>query len=266
MTQLALDGANAVLKKISINVLGKDAANTLFTLPLEGIELSREQLNGLLGDRTFEAWYKQNPDGAWHPMDYWRLRKNGDFHVDDEFTCDAATITVSGDKSIEFETEEADGGDPDSEDQPAAKIHSLVFKPTAGGVTLLSLHMQVRPRTDKNNLLLQKHMYRPIKISLEGERKERRGQQTLPLSNGAAAAEEGEQRQVSGGFVQTRSAEEIDAEMRRRRPDGPVMGDEAASQTQAAAASAKGGQVIDGTTAKSRAASRSATGGPSRHR
>lgn len=35
MTQLALDGARATMRKISINVLGKDADNTLFTLPLE---------------------------------------------------------------------------------------------------------------------------------------------------------------------------------------------------------------------------------------
>src|SRR5579863_9751469 len=155
MNVLKLEDAHATMKKISINVLGKDAENTLFTLPLEGIELSREQLNGILGDRTFEAWYQQKPDGAWHPMDYWRLRKNGDFAADDEFTCDELTITLSGEKEIEFETEEADEEDPDSEEVPAAKIHSLVFKPTAGGVTLLSLHMQVRPGMGKDNLALQ---------------------------------------------------------------------------------------------------------------
>lgn len=264
MTQLVLDNASAVLKKISINVLGKDAANTLFTLPLEGLELSREELNAILGDRTFESWYQQKPDGAWHPMDYWRLRKNGDFAVDEEFTCEALTIELSGGKKLEFETEEADEEDPESEERPAAKVHSLIFRPTAGGVTLLAFHLQVRPANDKDNLALQHHMYRPVKITLEGERKERRGQQPLPLTsgNGAPAADG----TVSGGFAQTRSAEEIDAEMRRRHPGAPTMGeDEHAARVQAAAASGAS-TPIDGTTEKSRAQSRAATSGRTRHR
>src|SRR6185437_6415776 len=139
VTQLALDGARATMLKISINVLGKDADNTLFTLPIQGIELSREELNRILGDRTFEAWYQQKPDKSWHPMDFWHARKNGSFEIDQEFTADALTITVSGNKDIEFETVEAEGDDDD--DRPAATIDSLVFKPTAGGVTLLSLHL-----------------------------------------------------------------------------------------------------------------------------
>lgn len=258
MTQLAFDGAHAVMKKISINVLGKDAEHTLFTMPLEGIELDREQLNEILGDRTFESWYYQKPDGAWYPMEYWRFRRDGSFQVDDEFTSDELTITVSGDKDIEFETEEAEG---DDDEIPAAKLHTLVFKPTPGGVTQLALHMQVRPEWNQN-LTLQKHQYRPIKITLgDAKRKERKGQQAFPLSssNGTpAGTDSGDgQRQVSGGFKQTRSAEEIDEEMRRRNPDTPVMGeDEQASRAQSAAASNQSNKPIDGTTPRSRAASR----------
>ena len=225
MTKLSFDGAAAVMRKISINVLGKNAEHTLFTLPLEGIELSRKELNTILGDRTFEAWYYQKPDGSWHPMDYWRLRKNGDFAIDDEFTSDALTITVSGDKEIEFETEEADEDDPDSEEVPAAKLHSLVFKPTAGGVTLLSLHMQVRPGMDRDNLQLQKHQYRPVKITLgEATRKERKSQQ-------------GEL-----GFAKDNSGE-------------------ADSKTQAAAATAKPNEVIDGRSERVKQQDRTRNGG-----
>jgi len=198
--------------KISINVLGKDADNTLFTLPIQGIELSREELNRILGDRTFEAWYQQKPDKSWHPMDFWHARKNGSFEIDQEFTADALTITVSGNKDIEFETVEAEGDDDD--DRPAATIDSLVFKPTAGGVTLLSLHLQVRPGLAQDNLALQKHQFRPVTITLSDvqQLKAKNAQQSLALGNGA---------------------DETESNAR-------------ASRTQAAPAVAKPGEVIDG--------------------
>lgn len=251
MTQIAFDAAAAVMRKISINVLGKDAENTLFTLPLEGIELSREELNALLGDRTFEAWYKQNKDKSYHPMDYWRERKNGDFESDAVFKCETCIIEVSGGKKIEFEMLKADENDPDSEEVPAAKAHSLVFKPMPGGITLLSLHLQVRPGVGKDNLALQNHQYRPVKVSLAGERKAGKAdgaQGSLALGNGTpAGADTGEgARPVSGGFVQTKSAAEIDEEMRRRHPNASDADFEAGTRAQLAAFNAKPGEVVDG--------------------
>src|SRR5690242_367401 len=106
------------MKKISTNVLAKDADNTIFTLPLEGIELTREQLNQTLGDRTFEAWYDQRKDGSYHPMPFFATRKDASFEIDEEFVCAGATIKLSGDKEIEFEGIEADEDEADSEDQP----------------------------------------------------------------------------------------------------------------------------------------------------
>jgi hypothetical protein len=255
-----------MLKKLSINVLAKDADNTLFTLPLEGIELTREQLNETLGDRTFEAWFDQRKDGSYHPMPFFAARKDASFEIDEEFTCAGATIKLSGGKEIEFETIEADEDDPDSEDQPAAKISCLKFTPTSGGITKLAFHMQVRPGLGKNNLALQEHQFRTITVTLtDVEKSARKGQQQeLPL----AGSSEGE-RQVSGGFTQTTPASEVDRRMREQHPDSPTMGEdsksgresspavngstdgdsssfEAGARAQVEAFNAKKGQVIDG--------------------
>ncbi|HEY6925971.1 MAG TPA: hypothetical protein VI653_20995 [Steroidobacteraceae bacterium] len=181
ISPLVLEAARGVMTKISLNVLHKDPKLSIFTIPVEGVELVEQQLDAFLGKYTFRSWYEQRPDGAWHPCGWWHHRKDSDFPIDEEFHTDLLTLEFTGDISLDFETEEPEEDDGDR--VPAAKITSIRLKPTAGGVTLLSFHLQVRPGLGKDNLLLQEHQYRPVVITLgETTLAPKKGkQQSLPL-------------------------------------------------------------------------------------
>ncbi len=224
---LDLDGAAAMMRKISINVLNKDSEQTLFTCPVEGIELPEKPLDALMGYGTFRSWYNQGADKIWRPMPWWEKRNKGDFQVEDEFVCEGVIIRVAGGKELEFENYEPEDEDDEKDTaRPAARITNIILKPTPGGITLLSLHLQVRPGIGKTNLALQEHQFRHIHLTLtETKLDEKEGrQQPLPLVEG--------------------------------NTDSAAGTDEQAANTQVAAATAKPGEVIDGTTPKSRAATR----------
>lgn len=181
---LTLENARGTTAKISLNVLHKDANLTIFTIPVEGVELVEEQLDSFLGKYTFRSWYEKRKDGSWHPCGWWLHRKDADFPIDEEFHTDSLTLGLSGDQVLEFETQEPEEEDDDK--VPAAKITSIRLKPTAGGVTLLSFHLQVRPGLGKDNLLLQEHQFRPVTVTLgETTLAPKKGkQQSLPLEPG----------------------------------------------------------------------------------
>ena len=80
-----IDNAQALLKKISINVLQQDADNTRFTLPLEGIVLTKDQLDAYLGKGTFASWFNHRRDGADVPMDWIARMPKGEIALEDEF-------------------------------------------------------------------------------------------------------------------------------------------------------------------------------------
>lgn len=200
MTNLVLERAGGRMRKISINVLNEDSKYTLFTFPVTDIGLQAEQLDAMLGFGTFRSWYNQRSDGVWEPMTFWQHRKNGDYPVTDEFRCEKAIIVVSGDQELVFEPPERDEDEDDADEEdkvPAAKISDVVFKPTVGGITLLSFHVQVRPGVGtQKNQLLQEHMYRAILVSLLDtkaiERKARENQQQFPFEGGASAQAQGD--------------------------------------------------------------------------
>lgn len=195
MTPLQLDNARLGMRKISINVLHKDPNATLFTVPLEEGELTREQLNAYLGVGTFESWYNHDPDGVWRPMPWWEHLPNGELPIDDEFVCEGAIISLANGTHVEFEAEEIEDEDGESTKAPAARITTIVFKATSGGQTKLKFHMQVRPGLSQNNLALQENQFSSVRVTLSDVKpRERKGrQQDLPLQ-----ASQGEQAQASG--------------------------------------------------------------------
>lgn len=194
MSVLKLENAQAFLRKISINVLSQDSENTLFTLPCEGIALSREQLNAYMGPRTFESWFDKRKDGTWVPMD-WVLRlPEGSIALDEKFETDGCEIVVTGKKELVFEPQEPE--EDDEEGEPAARITQIVLTPKVGGVVLLAFHLQVRPGLGKENLALQQHQYRHITITLGNveEIKRKAKQQDLDLNPKDSPSESRESR------------------------------------------------------------------------
>lgn len=277
VSPLKLENALALMRKISLNVLNKDAHNTLFTLPIEGIALGEEQLDAFMGAYTFRSWYEQRKDNSWMPMPWWSRRAKADFPIEDEFDCESLTIEVSGEQELEFESEESD--DDDGEARPAARITSVVLTPQAGGMTLLAFHLQVRPDLGQTNLALQEHQFRHVKITLGdttvAARKPK--QQSLRLEPATKVTPETDAALDKAihrpGPVESTSGEQIDAELHARHPElaGEVMGAdvgesletgtddaprvsspqelsefESAAAAQVAAFNAKPGEVIDG--------------------
>lgn len=220
ISPLVLEAARATMLKISPNVLHKDPNLTIFTIPVEGVELVEQQLDAFLGKYTFRSWYEQRPDGAWHPCIWWHHRKDADFPIDEEFHTDLLTLEFTGEISLDFETEEPDEDHGDK--VPAAKITSIRLKPTAGGVTLLSFHLQVRPGLGKDNLLLQEHQYRPVMITLgETTIAPKKGkQQSLPLGPPSSSSSTPSETQSA---TESESATRADAGS--PNPDGVTSGD-----------------------------------------
>lgn len=185
---LKLEKAPGFLRKISINVINKNAAYTLFTLPIEGIPLSEAQLDELMGQYTFRSWYEQRKDQSWHPMPWWSKRDKGNFELDGKFICKAATVTIEG-TDYRFDEycidEESDEDESDEEMRPAARISTIKLTPMAGGTTQLSFHMQVRALAGKARDELLDHMYRHISVTFDDASvaAKKAKQQSLPLED-----------------------------------------------------------------------------------
>lgn len=181
---LKLANASGLMGKISNNLLNFGTEKvSAFTFPVEGIPLTRELLDEYMGAYTFNSWYEQRKDGAWVPCTWWGKRENRDYHVDDEFLCETMSITVSGDRVLEFQSQE-----PESEDGdpiPAARIKRIVLTPKDGGITLLAFHMQLLPGLGPTNLALQEHQRRHVSITFgdtKAVEREEEAQGDLPLA------------------------------------------------------------------------------------
>lgn len=189
---LKLKSAIASALKISLNVIAKDPANTIFTVPVEGIELGRKALNDYMGDGTFESWYEEHEDG-FKPRTWVERLPKGEIKLDEEFDAESCVITPPSGQPLNFDAEQLDKDDPENEDKtpaPGARITTIVLKPTSGGITKLACHMQVRPGLGAKNTTLQKCQFQKIGITLArvklSERKAR--QQELPLAPAEDAA------------------------------------------------------------------------------
>jgi hypothetical protein len=231
---LKLEKAPGFLRKISINVINKDAAYTLFTLPIEGIPMSEAQLDEFMGEYTFRSWYEQRKDQSWHPMPWWSKRDKGNFELDAGFVCKAVTVTIEG-TDYRFDEycidEESDEDEEDEDMRPAGRISSVKLTPTPGGTTQLSFHLQVRALAGKARDQLLDHMYRHIAVTFDDASvaAKKVKQQALPL---VVADQTGHK---SPPPIVSRGGEDIDAEMRGRHPEAAdeVMGADAHSEPDA---------------------------------
>jgi hypothetical protein len=183
-----LENVRGTAAKISLNTLHKNPALTIFTLPIEGVELVEQQLDAFLGKYTFRSWFQQKSDGSWHPMNWWHTLKGEWYVYDEEFSTDKLTLGLRGDNLVVFTTQEAESDD--DEDIPAAKITAIKYRARAGGITEMCFHLQIRPGLGKVNLDLQENQHGPVLITL-GETviaKKAGKQQPLPLEPPKGAA------------------------------------------------------------------------------
>jgi len=155
---IELTSASALLKKLSNNLVGANN-ETIFTLPLQEIPLERQQLDELMGARTFESFYNLDKD-VWRPMDW--IVKAGVVPIPGKFDSDRVIITSADGVDLTFDPRK----DADGDDVPAGKISQGELTATVGGITMLAFHIQVYPGRGKKNAELQNSQERRIQITL----------------------------------------------------------------------------------------------------
>lgn len=174
--------------------LGKFSNNTeyhgddwegAFTFPLTGLMLSKDELNTFLRDKHAHAsWFNTNGSLA-EPMPWW----NGEsFRVSGAFEAEGLELLVSGGRSLQFAADEPGPEVEEDTGRPACVLSKITLTPQVGGLTELTAHLTLRPGLGKDNLLLQEHQHREIKLTLQDARARSKDKQPeLPL--GAPEAE-----------------------------------------------------------------------------
>lgn len=247
---LKLDRANGFARKVAINVLNKNADYTLFTWPIEGIALTSEELDAFMGQYTFRSWYDQKADNSWHPCTWWETRTDGSFHLDGRLQSEAVTLHIEG-KDYTFEQYNADEeGEDDDEGEdvrPGGRIGTIVLKPTAGGTTLLSFHLTIRPELGKQSTALLAHQFRNIAVTFEkaSSTATKAKQQDLPLSTESIPDDTGHQ---SPPPIVSQAGEALDQAHHASHPEGAaeVMGaDKPLTATELQQHQAEGAATMD---------------------
>lgn len=162
--KLSIDGAICRIGKISNNTLklGDGKFESEFTIPFEGIVLMRDQLNDALEDtRAFDSWYETSVGKPAKPCAWW-LHSKGEFPIPDDHEGKWLHIQFTGGQVIEFS--ETDGKSEKDKKTPGFRISKIVFVPNFGGLTEFKGSFHVRPGLGRENLLLQEHQHREVKI------------------------------------------------------------------------------------------------------
>lgn len=217
-----------------------------FTIPCEGLMLTAGELDEILGQYTHRSWFALRGH-VWEPCAWWS-RVQGYVAIDGAFEAEYCAI-YAGNRKIEFELIE--GEDGEDGDIPAARITRIRLKPHVGGMTEMCFHLHVRPGIGEENLLLQEHQNREVRLTLGETRlaNPQGQQQELPLSAADAQDDwQGDWQDGSNGNAKATKAEE----------KAEDLGDFEAAARRQVRAYALRGPVIDGTTIQSRHRAREA--------
>lgn len=156
---------------------------TAFTIPVSGLLLTADELNEFMGDKhCHSSWYDKRGQLE-SPMPWWRGES---FAIGDAYEAEGLTITVSGDRELEFEGEEPKGEEDDG--RAACEITRIVLEPQQGGLTEMRFSLSLRPERGRTNTLLQEHQHREVKLTLEDAHAKdvKSTQDQLPLGGPAA--------------------------------------------------------------------------------
>lgn len=207
---LNLDAVICRLGKISNNLEKHgDEDVTEFNLPVSGVMLSAAELNAFIGDPHCDRSWFNTRGSIREPMPWWA---RGAFKLDDKLDAAICTIKVSGDRELEFEPKK---------ELPACSISKIRLRPQVGGMTEMSFQLQVRPGIGTENLLLQEHQNREVRLTIsKSEVARARGkQQELPLPAGGKTNGHGEhkpQAKAKGEDGMSRTGRKVQAEARKR--------------------------------------------------
>lgn len=170
--------------KISNNLeLHGEEEVTAFQIPVEGVMLEAKELNAIVGDKYFAGIVFNDKRGLKEPTD--ALRKFKPLELADSYENATVIMTLTGDRELEFDE---------------CLLKNLTLEPQVGGLTALSIKLYLRPGIGANNLLLQEHQHREVKLTITNATvalKAKSRQQDLPLGNGEEGDdEEGEEEEA----------------------------------------------------------------------
>jgi hypothetical protein len=175
-----LEDALVRLGKISNNTLPSDI--TEFTIPCTELVISEDQGNMVMRDKYFGRCVFNTVKDVKQVCE-WVIACGGEIPVPGKFQLDYLCIEGDGNTKIEFESE----GDPKDPDEyiPAARLSNMALKPVTTGVHELLFSFSVRPGRGKENLFLQDHQNRPVKITFGDARLIRKESRQAELALGS---------------------------------------------------------------------------------
>lgn len=167
------------LGKISNNLEknGEDGDEvTGFTIPVSNLMLGAEEVNAFIEDPHADRWmFNTRIKGTKEPIS----DKIKAFELKEDFDGAVITLTLSGDREIEFED---------------CKVKDVQLQPMKGGTVHVSCRLYLRPGMGKENLLLQEHQNRQVRISIADAKvatKKKSTQKDLEFGDKSDAEESG---------------------------------------------------------------------------
>lgn len=173
-----------------------------FTIPVEGLMLTREQ-SDVFAPGFYDDCFIHG--GPLIEVKEW-AKILAPFKIPDRYEGTNAIIDLSN-QPVSFSD---------------CRLSSIALTPLLGGLMQMDCHLQVDPGLDGNNLLLQKHQNREVKLSLESvavSLKKRSRQQELPLQQASETPpddgpEDGENEEVAGDSPDIQPAPPLDTATR----------------------------------------------------
>lgn len=157
------------LGKISNNLEknGEDGDEvTGFTIPITELQLGAEEINAFMEEPYADRWmFNTRARGTKEPVS----EKIKPFALKEDFDDATITLTVSGDREIELQ---------------GCKVKDVTLEPMKGGAVHVNCRIYVRPGLGKENLLLQEHQNREVRITIADAKvatKKKSGQKDLDL-------------------------------------------------------------------------------------
>lgn len=137
---------------------------TAFTIPISALTLTKDELNEFMRDKyTHASWFETKRDLV-QPMAWWQ---GEGFALSGSIEAEEVRIELSGDRVVTIEAEEPDDSeDEDDVGTPACRLSRIELTPLVGGLTELRFHLYLHPGVGRNNLYLQEHQHREVRLTL----------------------------------------------------------------------------------------------------